>query len=158
MNGKLPEQSNPGEGPALNGADAAVSAMGAAMANRDAVLKSLTDRHEQVFKLLKAQREEALKPMLRAKELLQQSHASVGLTDQSGPGLIQHDSNNASQATSADPHQRLRHTLTNGLMVLLALQGAGGGAADAARDRAVSAIVETLAELVETEVDRRLHC
>jgi hypothetical protein len=158
MNSKLPEKTNPAEVSEINGVDAAVSAMGAAMANREAILKSFAERRDQVFKLLDAQREEALKPMLHAKELLQQAHATAGVAGHPGQAAIQHDVNNSCEGKTADSRQHLCRTFSNGFMVLLALQGAGGGAADAARDQAVSAIVDALVELVEAEVDKLLDC
>ena len=158
MNDIQPEQSNPGEASATSSADAAVSAMGAAIANRNAVLKSFSERRDQIFKVLEAQREEALKPMLHSKELLQQAHESIGLANQHGPALTQHDKNNASKPEPADLRQRLCRTILNALTVLLALQGAGGSAADAAREQAVTAIADLLVELIETEVGRLMHC
>jgi hypothetical protein len=152
-----PAQIDPAEGPATIGADAAANAMGEAMANRDAILKSLSERREQVFKLLEAQRDEALKPMLRAKELLQQANTSLGLAARSDPTLNHRDSSNVGKPTPADSRQRLGRALINGQTVLSSLQGAGGAAAEASRNQAVSEITDALIELIEVEVDKHLH-
>jgi len=157
MSGKRSRQSSPGDAHAAQSTDAAMNAMGMAMANRDAILKSLAERREQVFKLLDAQREEALKPMLRAEELLRQTHKSMGISDTSGAAPVKQESTHDDELAPADPRQRLCTTLTNAFTVLLALQGAGGVAADGARKRAVSGIADALADLVEAEVDRLLH-
>jgi len=158
MSTKPPEQTDPGETPAINGADAVVNAMGAAMTNRDAVLKSLAESQDQVFRLLEAQRDEALKPMLRAKELLRQARASAGAADVPGSPPLPRQPTKSSAQKSAEAHQRLCRRLSNTLTVFLALQGAGGAAADAAREQAVSGISDALAELVEAEVDKLLRC
>lgn len=157
MNDKQPEQIDPVAAAATNGADAAVSAMGAAMANREAVLKSLAERRDEVFKLLEAQREEALKPMLDAKQLLRQAQASVGLAAHSGSAFKRHDSSNHNEPKSADSRQRLSRALNKGLTVFLALQGAGGSAADAARNQAALEVADILAELIEKELDKLLR-
>ncbi|MGD9163698.1 MAG: hypothetical protein PVF13_02950 [Chromatiales bacterium] len=157
LENNIPVQIEPAEGPANIGADAAVTAMGAAMANREAILKSLAERREQVFKLLEAQREEALKPMLQARELLQQAHASIGKTAHSAPALNHRDSNNGGKSMPVDSRQRLVHALINGLTVLLSLLGAGGAAAEASRDQAVSEITDAFIALIEAEVDKHLR-
>jgi hypothetical protein len=158
MSDKQPEQTDPLAAAAANGADAAVSAMGAAMTNRDAILKSLAERRDEVFKMLEAQREEALKPMLDAKELLRQAQVSAGLAAQSGSAFKRHDSSSENEPKSADSRQRLSRALNKGLTVFLALQGAGGAAADAARNQAALEVADTLAELIEKEVEKLLHC
>lgn len=151
------EQIDSAEGSGITGADAAVNAMGAAIANREAILKSLAERREQVFKLLEAQRDEALKPMLQAKELLHQAHTSLGKMAHSVPALNHYDSSNAGKSMPVDSRQQLSHALINGLTLILSLQGAGGAAAEASRDQAVSEITDALIQLIEAELDKHLQ-
>ena len=158
MNDKPQEFTNPGEARARNGMDATISAMGAAMANREAVLKSLAESRDQVFKLLEERREEALRPMMRAKELLRQAQASTVTKSASGAVIIDQDPIRDAEATATDTRLRICQSLTQAFTVLSALQGAGGTAADAARKQAVVGIADALAELVEEEVDRILRC
>lgn len=158
MNDKRSRQGNSDDARATPGTDATVNAMGAAMANRDAILKSLAERREQVFKLLETQREEALKPMLRAEELLRQTHESIGIPDTSGAPSVKQETTRADQPVSDDARQRLCTVFTNAFTVFLALQGAGGAAADSARKRAAAGITDALADLIEAEVDKLLHC
>jgi hypothetical protein len=158
MNSKPREQANAHGTPTASGVEAALDAMGAAMRNREAVLRSLAANRSQVFKLLEAQREDVLKPMLRAKELLDQAKVSADLTGISGSTVTERNPDGAFEPMPDDPRRRLRDSFTNGLTVLLALQGAGGSAADAARERAVASIAEALTEFVETEIDRFLRC
>lgn len=156
MTSKQPEQSNPGGAPPTNDADAAVNAMRVAMSNRDAVMKSYAESRDQVLKLLEARREEALKPMLHAKALLRQAHASAGLADVAVPAFNHKDTAGGKENSPADARQALCRTLNNAFTVLLALQGAGGAAADSAREQAVAGIADALGALVEVELDKRL--
>jgi type VI protein secretion system component VasK len=150
------KQIDPAAAPAAPAADAAVNAMGVAMANRDAIMKSLFERREQVFELLEAQRDEALRPMLQAKDLLQQAHTSIDKTAHSSQPLIQSNSSDSDNSISSGSRQRLGHALGNGLMVLLSLQGAGGAAAKKSKDQAILEITDALIRLIESEVDKNL--
>lgn len=158
MNNKQSEQVKPGEVNVISDAEAAVNAMRVAMANREAVMKSFTETREQVMKLLEVRSEEALKPMMQAKVLLQQAHTSAGLSDAQVPPHSHREESSDVKATPADSRQRLHMTLNNAFTVLLALQGAGGVAADTAREQAITGIADALAELVETEVDKLVQC
>lgn len=156
MTNKHSEQTNPGGGQVTSDTDAAVDAMRVAMSNREAVMKSYAESRDQVLKLLEARREEALKPMLQAKALLRQARASAGLADVAVPALNRKDTASGTEKTPADTRQELCRTLNNAFTVLLALQGAGGAAADSAREQAVAGIADALAVLVEAELNKRL--
>jgi hypothetical protein len=155
MTSKQSDQTNPGGGSLTNDTDAAVNAMRVAMSNREAVMKSYADSRDQVLKLLEAQREEALKPMLHAKALLRQARASAGLTNVAETAPNRKDTTSGTEKTLADARQELRRTFNNAFTVLLALQGAGGAAADSAREQAVAGIADALDALIEAVLDER---
>ena len=157
MTNKQSDKTNPGGGPVASDADAAVNAMKVAMTNREAVMKSFAESRDQVLKLLEARREEALEPMLYAKALLRHAHAPVGSADVAVPPTIHKDTASGTATTPADARQALCRTLKNAFTVLLALQGAGGSAADSAREQAVAEIADALAATVEAELGKRLR-
>ena len=156
MNNKPLNHVDAGETTGNDDVDSVVDAIGAAMTNREAVLKSLADRREQVFKLLEEQREEALKPMLQAKKLLNQAKKSSSLAHVDRSAVNRQTVTDDATLSTADARLRLNRAVKNAFTVLSALQGAGGVAADEVREQAVTAIADALAKLVEQEVDKLL--